>query len=534
MTKWSSISFLMVGVMSGLSAGAFAQGQQRRVGELVLPAGTEVLFGSLRVAPEAGKMLYTILGQRQIGGGHLPKLTAFVFDMKTGETAELTQLVPGFPRGYDELGVDRSMDVTGAAISPDGKSVLLQMMPVADYSQVYVVDLVSFKVKRLNAGQPKAGAWVGTRVALSETRRGKFRRLRLLSLTGQESVELPVRGLILAGSCRGDRMVVAADREKPDEGLDASFPLATASILCIDTHGKTITDLGSADGITSIAAFSPSGTYLAFQTRSPIPADGEDATCSIVVLRSDGRGRRVMKGLPSRLIAVLDDGSVLAADLPHKTDAPGTEVMLCSPTGKKTSLGKFAAAELVGSTLYCITAGEKPVIRAITVPSVPIPPSRPAPTTRPAARTPSPTPTEFAAPTGPLGRERNGRGDETSAVSPEYESDSSIEIRKGEKFFVLAMLAAFAASIIVGVLIRCKSISLVLSLLFGVVTAILCIRYVGGPPALPGIVAYPLMCMGLNRLSASVRQRIHLWKHKADDAEMAPSDENGPKSGHIV
>lgn len=84
----------------------------------------------------------------------------------------------------------------------------------------------------------------------------------------------------------------------------------------------------------------------------------------------------------------------------------------------------------------------------------------------------------------------------------------------GPVIFVWTMLAAFAASIILGVVTTRRCISLLLSLLLGVVTALLRIRYDPGPAALPGLVGYPLMCMGLNRLGAFIRRIIRRRRDK--------------------
>ena len=80
---------------------------------------------------------------------------------------------------------------------------------------------------------------------------------------------------------------------------------------------------------------------------------------------------------------------------------------------------------------------------------------------------------------------------------------------------VWTMLADFAASITVGLVVARRSIGLLLSLVLGVVTSLVRIKYDPGPPALPGLVGYPLMCMGLNRLGAFVRHKIRPSRDKA-------------------
>ena len=92
----------------------------------------------------------------------------------------------------------------------------------------------------------------------------------------------------------------------------------------------------------------------------------------------------------------------------------------------------------------------------------------------------------------------------------------------GPLVFARIMVAAFAASVVVGVVTGRRSISLLLSLLFGVATALLRIKYDPGPAALPGLVGYPLMCMGLSRLGAFVRHKSRRGPDKASGADDGP------------
>ena len=87
----------------------------------------------------------------------------------------------------------------------------------------------------------------------------------------------------------------------------------------------------------------------------------------------------------------------------------------------------------------------------------------------------------------------------------------------GPVLSVSVMLATLAASIIVGLAVGRKSVSLLMSFLFGVVTALVRIQYDPDPAALPGLVGYPLMCMVLNRLGGLLRRRIRLARKKRDD-----------------
>ena len=77
----------------------------------------------------------------------------------------------------------------------------------------------------------------------------------------------------------------------------------------------------------------------------------------------------------------------------------------------------------------------------------------------------------------------------------------------GPTLSVCVLLAALCASAIIGLLIIRTPISLLISGVFGITTAVVRGYYDPHPAVLPGFVGYPLMCMGMNRFGAF----LHRW-----------------------
>ena len=82
---------------------------------------------------------------------------------------------------------------------------------------------------------------------------------------------------------------------------------------------------------------------------------------------------------------------------------------------------------------------------------------------------------------------------------------------------VSVLLGCLVASAIAGVVIRRKPISLLISSVFGLVTAIVRIQYDPDPAAAPGLVGYPVMCMFMNGLGRLLWRNMGTGSRKGGD-----------------
>ena len=194
---------------------------------------------------------------------------------------------------------------------------------------------------------------------------GQSQPIKLVNPEDGSVSDTTVRGIVMAADVKGQVPVVGAIAADPSTPLTAEDE-DKASVVALDAKWQTPKELAPVRELRSAPRISPSGKYLAFQSRT-----AEAETYAITVLCTDGKEhwKIAQSALP---LAVTDAGAVLGIDMAFK---PGSTLWFC-PKGsdKPAELGKgIRAATVVGDMAYCvfITDANAAVMKTLKLPAAP-------------------------------------------------------------------------------------------------------------------------------------------------------------------
>lgn len=318
-----------------------------------LPKHVDVQFLSMRVAPQAGVVLFM---KASPGGPGAQPGPIMVLDMKSGKTQPLSERLDKTSSSVRPVGI--------GPVSPDGRVVQV-IVAEQRTPKMAMLDLTTFALTVLDPPGVMGGCWLGNKLAMGvmDPQQRAFGPIRVHDPATGKTVQLPLCGMPITASADGSTLLFAGNAEAPRKPLALAGPqdAAKAMLMTSDPDCKTLRKLAPMDTVSSEPRISPNGRYVSFQTRR------KTGGYEVRRLTTDGKESTPVKtGQHGPPRAVLNDGTLLMTALMHQDKT--VPMSLTAPDGSARPLPACADACVEAGTLYLAQPEGKPVVRAETLP----------------------------------------------------------------------------------------------------------------------------------------------------------------------
>lgn len=310
---------------------------------------------TFQIAAGGDRILYAV---RPVSPDEIASFRWMVFDVKSRKTSRLIDLVPGLKEDSELL-----------VSLPKTPYLLCRGDHEAHGRGLFRIELRDGKARRIDS-DGSCFFRAGSSVAVSTYKNHAWGSVRLVDLESEIVRELPVHGVVSGASEDGKMLLVSANPNDLEDGSQKSWgPLLLTSTGRLQADLSGGSTIKKAPGISLLhePVVSPTGKWVA----GTIPRD----PYTVVVIGPDLKGYSIERklGMPNaigvaKVIAVLDDGTLLANEVLGDEDKTGGDVVIFRRDGTRETICRMpAAAEVWGGNLYMLFLGDKPVLRILPI-----------------------------------------------------------------------------------------------------------------------------------------------------------------------